>query len=318
MSTTATTSTDVALIDDDTAASLESMDRPSQEIFISESLDKARNWLEVAKHQADAPKAIADFKAEVIAVAQYAKQKKLSTEIQMDATLMVRRAERELGVAIREGQKAGSIANNEDLKRKAVAVRDVNLGRIDQRDVIELINKPAPRDYVHAGELSGNGAGIYHLTDGVSDDQFSSALDQAKEERNPSRANLVRKIREVKGEAAAEPGGPGSNLPDEIREQVQDLAGQGTPSRAIAAELDIDKSTVNRILNGRPKQGAVHDTATKMEGLTNSLWGLRHALQSITAIDADLDPDQVAAWDKEIRSTVTELNRIKKLLKGTS
>lgn len=56
----------------------------------------------------------------------------------------------------------------------------------------------------------------------------------------------------------------------------------------------------------------------QMEGLTNTLWGIRQSLQSITAIETGMNPDQVAAWTKELADTSRELNRIKKLLKGIS
>lgn len=150
---------EVVLMDDEIKSELEQLDTPSNEIAISQMLDKAQSWLQVAKQQADAPRAIADFKAEIIAVAQYAKQKKVSEEIQLDATLMVRRAERELGVAIREGQERGEIFSP-----------GVRANSNSSEGTIW-----SPTEFATKNELSGE-HGIYRITDDVSDEEFSDAL----------------------------------------------------------------------------------------------------------------------------------------------
>lgn len=293
---------EVVLMDDEMKSTLDSLDTPSNEIAISQMLDKAKSYLEVAMRQADAPRAIADFKAEIIAVAQYAKQKKVSEEIQIDATAMVRRAERSLGIAIREGQERGEISSKKHPNNNKRAQGSL----------------PSPYDFASKDELTGgNRARIYHMTDGVTDEEFDSALETAKEEKNLSRANVVRKIKQAKNEETPEPTGPGSKLPEQTRERVEELASQGVSSRGISEELGVDKSTVNRMLNGRSKPVKGNNTQKIMERLTDSLWGMRQSLQTITAVDSDLDPDQVAAWSKELRSTSAELNRIKNLLKAS-
>lgn len=254
-------STDLAVIDNETTAALESMDSGSREIAITHMLERAQSYLVVAMQQKDAPRAIADFKAEIIAVAQYAKQKRVSEEIQIDATAMVRRANRSLGLAIIEGQERGEVETVSSAAQR----------REKQKVGIELPALPKPTDYVGHNELFRADGGTLSLAVNVSDPEFESALAAAKEERNLSGANVVRKIREVKGEP-----------------EPQD-AKRGKPP------------TLN--------------TAKTMERLTGSLWGLRQSLQTITAIDAELDQDQVAAWIKELSATSAELNRIKNLLK---
>ena len=252
---------EVVLMDDEIKSELEQLDTPSNEIAISQMLDKAQSWLQVAKQQADAPRAIADFKAEIIAVAQYAKQKKVSEEIQLDATLMVRRAERELGVAVREGQERGEIRSE-----RAGAGRPKKIGSPNE----PITDTPvSPKDFL--GTSGSTVKETYEMTDDVSDEEFNSALERAKEEANPSRANVIRKIKEAKGEEG--------------------------PQRT------------NKRVTGN------HTTRT-MERLTDSLWGLRQSLQSITAIDDGIDPDQAKAWIKELSSTSAELNRIRNLLKA--
>lgn len=101
---------------------------------------------------------------------------------------MVRRAERGIGVAIRNGQEAGEI-------------RGAGQGRITSRtdQVGDTHLVAAPGDFVPYHELSGGGgsdqAGIYALTDDITDEQFEDALTEAKAEQNLSRANVVRKVR---------------------------------------------------------------------------------------------------------------------------
>lgn len=293
---------EVVLMDDEVKSTLESLDTPSNEIAISQMLDKAKSYLEVAMRQADAPRAIADFKAEIIAVAQYAKQKKVSEEIQIDAMSMVRRAERSLGLAIREGQEAGVVHT----PSSAASEREA------KKHGIETQARASSSDYL---ETSTEMRDTYAMTDNVTDAEFDAALETAKAEGKLTRANVVRKIKEAKGVEVPEPSGPGSTLPEEVRERVEELASQGVSSRNIGAELGIDKSTVTRMLNGRTKPTKGNNTQKIMERLTESLWGMRQSLQTITAVDSGLDPDQVSAWSKELRSTSAELNRIKNLLK---
>ena len=257
--------TDLAVIDDETTAALETMDPGSREIAITHMLERAQSYLAVAMQQKDAPRAIADFKAEIIAVAQYAKQKRVSEEIQIDATAMVRRAERSLGVSIREGQAAGTVAT------VAAAARERELKKHEGASNFRAL--PRPSDYATPAELNAAQNGINAMTDDVTDAEFEAALDTAKEEKNLTRANVVRKIKEAKGESEPKP-----------------------PKQPKQTKLNTPKT---------------------MERLTDSLWGLRQTLQTITAVDAELDQDQVSAWIKELSSTTNELNRIKNLLKGS-
>ncbi len=99
----------------------------------------------------------------------------------MSAQEIVRRAERGIGVCIRRGQAAGEI------RMKGQGSREGQLP-VDSR-------KLSPTDFVPEHELSSNGTGIYQMTDGVPDEKFEQAITEAKAERNLSRANVVRKVR---------------------------------------------------------------------------------------------------------------------------
>lgn len=256
---------ELTVIDNETAAALETMDPGTREIAITQMLERAQSYLAVAMQQPDAPRAVADFKAEIIAVAQYAKQKRVSEEIQIDATAMVRRAERSLGVAVREGQKVGTVASRESAAHITAVNREARRRGEDHQITDSKLVRAS--EYIGSGQ---QGVDTYAMADDVSDADFDAALNAAKEERNLSRTNVVRKIKEAKGEPA----------PQEVK-------------------------------RGRP---ATNKTAQTMERLTSSLWGVRQSLQTITAVDAGLDQDQVAAWIKELSSTSSELNRIKNLL----
>lgn len=260
--------TDIAVIDDETTAALETMDPGSREIAVTQMLERAQSYLVVAMQQPDAPRAIADFKAEIIAVAQYARQKRVSEEIQIDATAMVRRAERSLGVAVREGQAAGQISTVSSGASIAAQNREARKRGEQETSMKNFL--PNASEYMQSSQALVD---TYAMADDVTDVEFDDALNAAKEEKNLSRANVVRKIKEAKGDAE----------PQEVK-------------------------------RGRP---AKLNTAKTMERLTDSLWGVRQSLQTITAVDAELDQDQVAAWIKELSSTTNELNRIKNLLKGS-
>lgn len=176
-------------------AALEALDPKAQEVAVTRMLSEARGWLAHAV-EATQPQAMADFKAVMSTIAEGTRQLGLAKDIQLDALEMVRRAERGLGVAIRDGQENGTV-------RKPGQHADATyFDRWDgaHRDAASTI-LPSPTDYAQPGALSGKSGsdGIYDLTDGVSDEQFETALGDAKGEGNLSRANVVRK---AKGEPA--------------------------------------------------------------------------------------------------------------------
>lgn len=135
---------------------------------------------------------MAEFKAFVATVAEAAKQKKLSEDIQLDAVEMVRRSERALGVAIRQGQEAGEIQTQyvgggprTDYERNGKTVR------VDRGANSTAIS---PKAFVPGShEL----VDTYVMTDHVSDEQFDEAIQCAKEEGNLSRTNVVSKVKEL-------------------------------------------------------------------------------------------------------------------------
>jgi hypothetical protein len=169
----------------DYAGEIEQSDDPAADVVLQ--CERARDLLAYLVEHGDLER-IVEMKSQAEAIRVYTMSKQLGHEAQLSATEIVRRAERGLGLAIRKGQESGEIATSHEAK--------VYAGKTRQRKVD---NSPLDRprlasDIVGQDQLTGNGAGIYHMTDGVTDEQFEEAITEAKAERNLSRANVVRKV----------------------------------------------------------------------------------------------------------------------------
>lgn len=165
---------------------LRTLDGESQSLAVTAMLAHARTGLLAAIAAQNLPQ-IVEFKAKGAAIQEVAKQLRLGKEIQLDSAEFVRRAERGLGVAIREGQANGTVETTSEGK-----------GRARRNDLNGIEIKPKPTDFAGPHELSGadrNDFGIYGMTDGISEVQFEEALAEAKAEAKLSRANVARKAK---------------------------------------------------------------------------------------------------------------------------
>lgn len=185
------------LVPADNMTALEALDPQARELAVTNMLTEARAWLAHAV-EATEPRTIAEFKAQMATVAEVTKQLNLSKEIQLDATEMVRRAERGVGVAIRKGQADGMIRR---------AGSESFTGNQHVRGVVDVSDntKPSPYQYASRSELTNSSGSIYDMTDDVTDEEFEQGITEAKAEGNLSRANVVRKLR---GEPAPKPSRP--------------------------------------------------------------------------------------------------------------
>lgn len=200
-------------------------------------LTQARDWLASAVEMTG-PAEIAQAKAAIVSAATYAKELQLSKEIQADGTEMVRRAEYALGRAIRKGQAEGTVAtrggNGSNAHQSKTTPTDILL--------------PSPLDFANRGELYGGGPGgpregalgIYAMADNVTPEQFEEAIEAAKDEGNLSRANVVRKVRDIKD------GGPETR--DQRARKITELAQQGYSTRQIAPLVGITEESVTNII----------------------------------------------------------------------
>lgn len=199
----------------------------SSALSVTTYLEQARTWLATCVEMTG-PEQIAAAKAEIATAAEATKQLNLSREIQLDAQEMVRRAEYALGKAIRKGQEEG-----------VIAVRgSFGVGRsATEADLIR------PTDLASDSQLHGNptkGApGILEIADSADPETFDTALAEAKEEGNVSRANVIRKIRQ---QDCDRPAPIGARL-DEIR----DLIALGATSAQIGKELGATEQHIRRI-----------------------------------------------------------------------
>lgn len=160
-------------------------------MFVELALTRAKEWLiEAVEHgQIDQ---IVELKSQAEAIRAYTVQKHLGKDAELNAAEIVRRAERGLGLAIRKGQAEG------DIRRVGEAVNKANQwGRSANTDHVG-ISKPSPTDFANARDLDA----AYIVTNDVTDEQFEDAISEARDERNLSRANVVRK---VKGEPKPKP-----------------------------------------------------------------------------------------------------------------
>lgn len=167
---------------------------------ITVMLNHARTGLLAAIASHDLPQ-IVEWKQKAAAIQEIAKQVRLGKDMQLDAAEFVRRAERGLGVAIREGQANGTVTG--------VGTHN-HRGNQHGSALASSSSTPKPTDFASNSELSGGNAGngkpfggIYAMTDNVSEEAFEEALAEARAEENLSRANVARKAKARAGVASA-------------------------------------------------------------------------------------------------------------------
>jgi hypothetical protein len=287
--------------------------------FIIQACDRARTWLREVLNHGDIDQ-IAECKSQAEAVRVYTMSRQLGKDAQLSATEIVRRAERGIGVAIRRGQQSGEI------RRKGQS---------------RLAHQPgnnrlvaSPTDFATEDELRGNGAGIYHLADGVPDEEFEKAVAEAKGEGNLSRANLVRKIRQRHGpsqdsfgpgELAPEPADRAPETAQVRRDLIARLAAERLTSRQIAARLRISDQRVREIA----REHRIAIPADAVAGRSRRIDSTRivretaHALEGLVmgielADPAELDPADAAEWAASIAQCARSLARFARQIKGVT
>jgi hypothetical protein len=284
--------------------------------FVVQACERARAWLTEALEHGEIEQ-IAEIKSQAEAVRVYTAQKQLGRDAQLAAAEIVRRAERGIGVAIRRGQQRGEIRRRGDHVERAAANGDGN-----------TISRPGPADYATTGELRGNGAGIYHMTDGVSDEDFEEALAGAKAEQDLSRANVVRKIRQRRGSTPA----PGERIPAPAdrspaaaqfrRELIAELAGRGMSSHQIADQLGIRDQRIRMVARDHgiaiPADAVIgrtrrHDSSRIVRQTVDALEGLVMGVE--LADPAELDPAEAAACAASITRSTRVLSRFARQIK---
>ncbi|MFD6518153.1 hypothetical protein [Rhodococcus sp. NPDC060176] len=267
---------------DDKVKALSTLDGESQARAVTALLSHSRTGLLAAIASQDL-KGIVEFKAKASAIQEMSKQLRLGKELQLDAAEFVRRAERGLGVGIREGQANGTIETPEEAASRRslemIAAREAKAGRSVNFEFTD--RKPSPNDYLDNNERNGSGASggsVYDFTDGVTDEQFEEALAEAKDEGNLSRANVARK---AKSKSVADP------KPEPAKKPAE------PPARPKGKKFN--------------SANIIRETSIALEGLVMGV-GLAY-------ID-DLDTDELKPYIDSINSSLRTLAKFSKGLKN--
>jgi len=263
-------------------------------------LEQAHTWLAHAVETSAPARDIADFKAFIATAADAAKRLKVSKEIQVDAEVMVRRSERALGQSIRGGQERGEIATR--------GQRNETSNQYTSGPVVHN-TRSTPSDFASPAELMGNGAGIYDMTDDVTDDDFETAIEGAKDEGNVSRANVVRKIR-----------APGESTYSEQHaakwERIAALAASGSASSQIARDVGMSEAGVK----AGAKDRGIDIRADRILGRVHRLDSNRIIRESVSALENiisglalinpdDIDPEEAKKWTDSLTASRNALSK---------
>jgi hypothetical protein len=273
--------------------------------FIIHSCERAKDWLTqcIALGEIDE---IVELKSQAEAIRVYTTTKQLGRDAELAAAEIVRRAERGIGVCIRKGQAEGTIAAR---------------GHNHAQNSMTTGSEPRlTSEFAKSHELAGGGnqPGIYAFTDGVTDEQFDEAIDEAKAEGNLSRANVARKAARKKVDT-------GNGSPEKVQ-TARDMAAAGSTSRQIAEHLGYE--SLGGLRNFLARHG-IEVPADKVFGRTqgrriDSNRIVTAAVESVIgigdlfhAIDySELDDTQFDYWVRSltgaIKSLTTLRNNIKK------
>jgi hypothetical protein len=262
-------------------------DLPGTPGAVIQACKQARAWL----REDHGISQLAEFKARSTRIYSNAPQKKFPPEAVMAAQEIVRRAERQIGVAIRRGQDKAEIS---------------------------------PTDFISKGEWYGGGHdggrnGMYALAD-VTDEAFEEAIKLARAHGDLTRINVIRNL----------PGGQRQRSDDWIpgfadrrpdasarrRELIRDWAQQGYSSRQISERLNINDGTIRRIARGMGVTIKA-DTLINKTRIHDQNRIIREAAHSLDAIVMGLDlvdpktidPDEKEASLPSLIKSAQRLNR---------
>lgn len=282
--------------------------------FVIQACERAKVWLREVLDHGDIDQ-IVEVKSQAEAIRVYSMQKQLGKDAELSAAEIVLRAERGIGMAIRRGQETGEIRRN---------------GRPGPTFHQGESLKPSPTDFVSRGTLYGSSpekAGIYDMTDDVPAEDFEEAIEEARDEKNLTRANVVRKIRsrshpEEPGEWIPEPGDNHGDAPVQRRKLIRTWAGQDYSSRQIAQRLSMRDDVVRRIAREMgveiPADQFVvgtrrHDSNRIARETVQALEGLA---MGVGLIDPrDLDPAQAGDWAASLTESIKVLSRLTRTMR---
>lgn len=277
--------------------------------FIIQACERAKTWLREALENGDIDQ-IAELKSQAEAVRVYTMQKQLGKDAQLSATEIVRRAERGIGTAIRRGQAEGSIGQKGGRPRKLPG---------------ETTGFPRPvTDFASYDDLRGNGAGIYDMTDGISDEDFEAAVTEARAEGALTRANVVRKLRRKNAnpKPIPDPADRTTTAAVQRRKLIREYAGNGYSSRQIGELIGINPGTVRQIARNCDITIGADAVVTNTRHLDSSRI-VRETVHSLEALAmgieladaAELDPAEAKDWAVSMSASIRVLSRFTRQIK---
>ncbi len=285
-----------------------------QPAYITAALVESRKWLHLATESTN-PRPFAEIKAWAAGIAEYARQKGLASEIVADGQEMLRRAERAVGQAVRNGQEAGEIgsrAHNSAGPREAyVRVRHGVEERIQPSLRTEKPGLDSTSVFANGEDMTKT----YAVTDGVTDEHFEAALTEARAEGNLSRANVVRK---VKGQSSPQ-------TRDARADLIADLAAKGHAAAQMVKHVGVSEETVREIARAygidMPGERAVARTRRidSLKVARETVYSLEGIVSTLALINTDslreLNPSEATQWVASLNSSLRALNRFNKALK---
>lgn len=290
-----------------TADEIATLPPADRAVMVTHALIETKQWLAVAMKGTD-PTPIAEWKAWAATVVEMTRQKGLASEIQSDALEMLRRTERGIGVAIRNGQEAGEIAKNGDKGgASAPGVRGAVAGFRSPASEL-LISPHVAAQATSRRELSEV---YYPLADNVTDERFEEVLNEARAEGDLSRANVKRKIGVQAGQTRAQ-----------RVELITAMAEQGHSSPQIARHVGITEVWVRQLARDegvtipgdRAIQGTRRFDSTRVVRETvEALEGLVIVLPMVDT--SALNVGEVAQWSASLDQSIWALTQFNKALK---
>ena len=291
--------TELASLSDDPSVLERSAD-PAQYVMLA--CERAKTWLVHALDHGDIEQ-IVELKSQAEAVRIYTMQKQLGKDAELSAAEIVRRAERGLGLAIRKQQEEGCMLRTGETQRRPSRHPAV-VGEQDGR-------KPSPKDFLGGSHETVD---VYSLTDDVSDEQFTAALDDARAEENLTRANVIRKVRGIKN----------GETPADRRRKIAELAEQGWTSRQIGKQVGIGDDRVRLVA----REHGIDIPADRLVGKTRRIDAERIIRETVNSLEGlclgvellepehfeQLDPGEARRWSESLARSGRIINQLRKEL----
>lgn len=290
---------------------LSGADRDQAAAMLAQALVETRSLMFAATDDTD-PRPLADYRQWARTVDEVVRRCDFGPAVELDSAEILRRCERGVGRAIRNGQASGTIASREnpgnrprrDYIRKGKLIQ---IGEVPPSSVIA-----SPRAFLPGKQIAFE---IYALIDGIGDDWFDQVIAEARAEGNLSRANVIRRLGRQQENFSRAPR-------RRKAERIAELAADGVSSRQMAEALGISDETIRNIA----REFDVEIPADKIIARTRRPDSNRIVTQTVDTLSSlvlgldlvdydDIDLTEVGQWVTSMDESFRALNRFKNQLK---